>query len=359
MRMNWYIETDGYVKTYEKRAGAKAPSDIAEIYWLSGMKALIFPVFSAKAEVYKKFWLLTVGMFSWFKVFCRVHNGDVIFFRHPFYGKYLTYKWIPLIQRWKRCKFIVMIHDLESLRKKNNSNEEKTKSAGLFADKCLLKQFDAIICHNSVMKEYLISLGYCADKIICLEIFDYLTKANVKHRKQSEIPSIAIAGNLDMKKSGYIYKLDFPEDVLTIHLYGVNFEASRASSNLNYHGSFEAEELSEYLSGDFGLVWDGISTETCTGNTGEYLRYNNPHKLSLYLASNMPVIVWEESATADFVISRNVGFTVKSLNEIPEKIRTLSSVDYQMMCDAAQREGKKLRSGYYTKRAIDQALRVI
>ena len=67
--MNWYIETDGYVKTYEKRAGAKAPSDIAEIYWLSGMKALIFPVFSAKAEVYKKFWLLTVECFPGLRCF--------------------------------------------------------------------------------------------------------------------------------------------------------------------------------------------------------------------------------------------------------------------------------------------------
>ena len=357
--MKWYIETDGKAKIYEKNAGSKAPSDIAEIYRQSGMKELIFPVFLVKLEAFKKFWLLTVGMFSWFKVLCRVHKGDVIFFKHPFYGKHLTYRWIPLIRRWKSCRFIVLIHDLESLRKGDNNYKEKTNSVSLFADKCLLKQFDAIICHNPVMKEYLVSLGYCADKIICLEIFDYLTEADVKHRERSEFPSIAIAGNLGMKKSGYIYKLDFPKDVLTVHLYGRGFEASRASLNLNYHGSFEAEELPKYLAGDFGLVWDGISTETCAGNTGEYLRYNNPHKLSLYLASNMPVIVWRESAAADFVISRNLGFAVKSLNEISEKIRALSPADYQMMCDAAQREGEKLRSGYYTRKAIEQALRVI
>lgn len=286
-------------------------------------------------------------------------KGRCDFFKHPFYGFRLTYLWISFIRKWKGCRFIVLIHDINSLRKGGNNYTKEINSTGRFADNQLLKQFDAVICHNDRMKEYLVSLGHRADKIICLEIFDYLTEVNVSDRSLSGVPSIAIAGNLGEKKSGYIYKLDFPKDILTVHLYGRGFEASEASANLVYHGSFEPEELPQYLTGDFGLVWDGISIETCAGNTGQYLRYNNSHKLSLYLASNMPVIVWDEAAMAEFVLSKNLGFTVKSLAEIPERINALSPSQYQEMCEAARKEGEKLRNGYYTKKAIEQALQVI
>ena len=50
------------------------------------------------------------------------------------------------------------------------------------------------------------------------------------------------------------------------------------------------------MEGSFGLVWDGISVETCAGVYGEYLKVNNPHKTSLYLASGIPVIIWKEAA---------------------------------------------------------------
>ena len=56
-------------------------------------------------------------------------------------------------------------------------------------------------------------------------------------------------------------------------------------------GSFLPDELPSALEGSFGLVWDGDSSKTCSGVFGEYLRYNNSHKASLYLASGFPIIV--------------------------------------------------------------------
>lgn len=360
--MKWYITTNGYARTHRKNAGSKAPSDIAEICRRSGMRPLLFQPFprDAKSEVYMKLWLLTIGIFPWLQVFLSVQKGDVVFFQHPLYGNRFINQLIPFIRKKKECRFIVIIHDLESLRRRIGSNYTKEKErTDQLADNQLLRQFDAVICHNAVMKKYLVSQRFCPDKIICLELFDYLTAVKTKKKKRSDIPSIAIAGNLNPKKSGYIYKLKYPKDTLTVHLYGIEYDASQAWSGLNYHGSFEPEELPRYLQGDFGLVWDGISVETCSGNTGEYLRYNNPHKISLYLASNMPVIVWKESALADFVITENLGFAVDSLDEIPERIKSLSSSEYQGMCDAVQKEGEKLRNGYYTEKAINQALQII
>lgn len=58
--------------------------------------------------------------------------------------------------------------------------------------------------------------------------------------------------------------------------------------------SLAAEELPGALVQSFGLVWDGNSMDTCTGNYGSYLRINDPHKVSLYLSSGLPIIVGQK-----------------------------------------------------------------
>ena len=352
--MKWYITTTGFTKDQKQNAGEKAPKDIAEICWHLGMKALRFQPFPCKlfSNLYKKIWLLTIGTFPWLKMYFSVHMGDIILYQHPMYGNRLVNQFIPFIKKYKKCKFIALVHDLDSLRKGN-------EGANYIADNILLKQFDVIICHNSAMKKYLISQGFRAENVICLKMFDYLSSCHSCHDNLSPVPSIAIAGNLNPQKSKYIYQINYPQNVLEIHLYGVGFNENMASNNMNYHGSFEPEDLPDHLVGDFGLVWDGCSVETCAGNTGEYLKYNNPHKVSLYLASNMPVIVWKKSALADYVCKKNLGFTVNSLDEIPGYIRTLKPEEYNKMCEAVREEGQKIRSGYYTRQALKRAYNLL
>ncbi len=359
--MNWYVTTDSYAEMFQKNAGSKAPADIVEICRKCGMRPLIFHRFpmEKRSILYKKMWLLTVGIFPWIKLFLQARKGDIIILPHPFQGNRFRSLWIPFMRKWKGCRFVALIHDIGILRNNGNNFGNKIGKTALFADGKLLKKYDAVICHNDRMKKYLSDKGLSSDRIVCLEIFDYLTETNAAKRKWSVVPSIVIAGNLNRSKSGYIYEIDLKSNSnLIVHLYGRGFDEAYASSKMSYHGAFEPEELPAHLEGDFGLVWDGTSIKTCAGSTGEYLRYNNPHKLSLYLASNMPVIVWEDAAAADFVLSRKVGFTVKALDEIPEKIRKLSADEYERMCAAAGEEGKKLRNGYYTKKALRQALEI-
>ena len=360
--MKWYITTKGYAKVNRKNAGAKAPKDIAEICERFGMYPLKFYPFpcDVRSNLYKKLWLITIGAFPWLKVFWTVHKGDIILYQHPLYGSRLIRRVVPLIKKYRGCKFIALIHDLESLRQGTGVSRSKCREqTNYIADNILLKQFDVVICHNRIMREYLISQGVDPEKVICLEVFDYLASCTSGRGELSQIPSIAVAGNLSPKKSNYIYQMYYSKDQLTVHLYGAGFDKGMAAENMNYHGSFEPEKLPDSLIGDFGLVWDGCSTETCAGNTGEYLRYNNPHKISLYLASNMPVIVWKESALADYVCKNKLGFAVASLDEIAKQIRTLSSRDYKTMCESARHEGEKLRNGYYTKQALQKAIHLI
>ena len=137
---------------------------------------------------------------------------------------------------------------------------------------------------------------------------------------------------------------------------GVNYTENKEISNIHYLGAFESDEVPYQLKSGFGLVWDGTSIETCDGPTGNYLRYNNPHKLSLYLSSGLPVIVWKESALAAFVTSQKIGLVISSLYELPDILDTLSEKQYQEFVENIQEVREKLKKGFYLKKAINEIL---
>lgn len=354
-----YIDLDR-----EKRntAGAKAPDDIAELCALRGYKRYVVPNFpTGKNKIYQKVWLAMICTGWWAKLGKQLRNEDIVIFQHPMYGKRVAAKMITKIKRKVNCKFIAVIHDLESLRGGIEGVINKNVRTNHYGDNDLLMRFDAIICHNEHMRQYMIKQGFNADKLVNLEIFDYLCETEGIAHSKTEKPSIAIAGNLAIGKCGYIYSIcdgEHNKDLI-VHLYGNNFPEEAVTENLIWHGSFKPEELPKHLTGDFGLVWDGTSAEICAGNTGEYLRYNNPHKTSLYLAAGMPVIVWSQAAIADFITSRKVGITVDGLYDLEKALCSVLSDDYADMKRNAETVAQELRRGFYFYNALDKCLRLI
>ena len=110
---------------------------------------------------------------------------------------------MPIIQR-KGCYFIALIHDLESLRGGIEGFVRKKRRTNEIGDNILLKHFDAVICHNQHMKDYLVSKGFASERLFVLEIFDYLTDEPCILTSEQDQLSIAIAGNLASSKCGYI-----------------------------------------------------------------------------------------------------------------------------------------------------------
>ena len=358
----YYIEV---AREDRNTAGAKAPRDIAAICKKNGYQEILLPYFpKEKNKIYQKLWLVFVAGYHWMKIMNRVKKDDIVIFQHPIYGNRLSEKMIPMIQQKKGAKFIALIHDLESLRGGIANVIKNNVKTNEIADNALLKHFDAIICHNEKMRQYMIAQGFEADKLVNLDIFDYLSESEGVKPVKGEKPSIAIAGSLARGKCGYIHTMASKKEGrntgLTINLYGSSYEPDEDSEeNMIWHGSFKPEELPEYLKGDFGLVWDGITYETCAGNTGEYLKYNNPHKTSLYLSSGMPVAVWKQAAIADFVLKNNVGIAVENLADIEKIIASLTVEEYQTICKNVEDVSAKLKDGYYTMRAINEAIEKI
>lgn len=347
-------------KAHELSAGTKAPGDIAQICSANGYQIIHWGLFPfQKSALYKKVWLLLHVHTQWLKIYTQCKKDDLVLYQHPSYGYKPSISWIRKCKK-KGIKFIALIHDLESLRKGIENSASFNAARSNLADNAYLKEYDAVICHNDRMRTYLINCGFVPEKLVSLEIFDYLTDGKLIDRKRSEKASIAIAGNLAVEKSQYIYDFlgDEKQNDLIVNLYGIRYKET-GSKTLVYHGSFGAEELCGVLEGDYGLVWDGNSPDGCLGNTGEYLKYNNPHKTSLFLASGMPVIVWSQSAMADFVRKYKVGIIVDNLYELSNMINNVTDQEYAEICENTKKVASLLRSGYFLKTALGKCEEII
>lgn len=74
-------------------------------------------------------------------------------------------------------------------------------------------------------------------------------------------------------------------------LYGNGFEPDKFEGQVDHKGYTRSDDLIATAEGEYGLVWYGSSLEGGVGPEGEYLQYNAPHKLSLYIRCGLPVII--------------------------------------------------------------------
>ena len=333
-------------------AASKARNDIETVACEKGFERLLFQgQITGEGNILKWFQLLRETFRNWNHLMTNTKTGSMILLQYPMLpvkSAYLIRFLLPLSQKRKKLKFTAFIHDIDALRGFHGK-------MGKYWGEKILPLFDLIVCHNEPMKKYLTENGIPEEKIIVLGIFDYLTNESCQSHNKND--GITIAGNLSPEKSGYISRLiEAEHGKISIHLYGKGLE--NVPPEVVYHGVFPPEILPSCLCGAYGLVWDGNSTETCAGPTGEYLRYNNPHKISLYLAAGMPVIIWKQAALATFVEEKGVGFTIESLDEIKRKIDSISDQQYNEMKKNAQRIGERLREGYYSRAAIEKAIEI-
>lgn len=270
----------------------------------------------------------------------KMRNADVLFVQYPA----IENRMLDLLFRNMnpRGVSIALIHDLPSIQGMREGNRE--------LELYHLKHFTHLIVHNKKMEAYVRDMGYEGD-IISLELFDYLHDAQ-RHVRQNEFSAtISVAGNL--KKGNYLLSLDQIKGV-NFDLYGIKGDMDFTKmANVKYKGMLPSDEIVYQLTGDYGLVWDGDSLESCSGVYGEYLLINNPHKLSMCMAAGKPVITWEKAAISDFVNREGIGICVDSLTD-------LNDIDlkenYCTLKENVLRIKDKVANGYYLQSALDKII---
>lgn len=337
------------VKEIYNHAGSKAVEDVCAFAAESGYEPLYI---RQRVKDTGKVALIRnqIGFFTdWLRALGRVKKGSLLLVQNPFKRKHLgRFCLLRFFKKIKKLTIISLIHDVEELRLSCYRDFSSTEFEFMKSNS------DYFIVHNKVMKQYFVDRGFEEDRLTDLGIFDYgmPDEKNVTEVPETEKADVVIAGNLDPAKCPYIYKLFHIKNKFTLNLYGPDYDEKNKSEYITYRGSFPAEKVPYILNGRFGLIWDGDNINECTGETGNYLQYNNPHKTSLYLVSGIPVIIWEKAALSSFVKENNLGITINSLEEIREKVYSLSEEDYHKMLENARHMAKKLKDGYHTKKAL-------
>lgn len=329
----------------ENNAGNKARVDATSIFEKNGIKELVcrkLPPKNGESIFYKirRYFDLKSGM-------KRMENisGARIYVQYPIK---VTKRMMPSYKKMiEKNQLIYLVHDLESIRMAKGKQDIETEISKLNAA-------DTVILHNRRMIRCLEENGLLS-KTFELKIFDYLKETTDEQIHDVQKCSVAFAGNLD--KSNFLTEWISMPRQYKLELYGLlsqeNLDTYKKHNNLIYHGSLSPDEISKKVEGSFGLVWDGTSVETCEGNFGEYLKLNNPHKCSLYLAAGMPVIVWSKSAMADFVKEHGIGVCVENLHDIDKVFNNMSDVEYHKILINVKKIQKLIVNGSFLTDCIN------
>lgn len=268
-----------------------------------------------------------------FTIGFSIKKNSLVVFHFPFLAT--AYQLVLKILKWRSIKTVALIIDIDGLRDKDTDLFKSEINS--------LSKFNFIIAHNKAMQFKLLEFIPSA-KIFTIGLFDYPIKATINQHPFST--TICFAGNIS--KALFVYQL-YKIEGLQFNIYGAGYDKNLNNNNsFNYQGVVQPADLPHTIQASFGLVWDGDSIENCDA----YLSYNNPHKLSLYLAAELPVIVWKHSAVADFIETNHLGFTVNSLHEIHAKISSITLDEYAIMKQQVAFIGNQFSNGFYLRKVL-------
>ncbi len=288
-------------------ASSKAPADISTLAKEAGYKELVvfnnFPhskLLGYICFMFRAFWLSK-----------KLKSKSTILFQYPF----VNAKLIPTaLKMFRRHHLVGLIHDINSVRVDGDLSDDERKA---------LSGFNEIYAHSENMKSYLEERLPQGIQYHVLGCFPYFAGKNKVERHLSK--TVCFAGNLN--KSVFLTQFVHEKKDLDILLYGYSDNLEKFGGKATYLGSFRPDQI-DNIQGSWGLVWDGDRTDCCGGNFGEYLKIIAPHKFSMYLAAELPVIVWKKSAMAELVEKYQLGITVDCLSEISERIEAIDESGY-------------------------------
>ena len=335
-------QTDYSVQSGDRfNASSKAREDISLIFERNGAKKYNIYIRFASRKLTK---LYTIARYV--RLILSLRKGDELIVQYPVYRVFVKsfFKVVKIVKR-KGVKLTFIIHDLNYLRglDRGISKEDFLKPLYLA---------DLIVAHTPNMRDHLIGENITSP-INIIYLFDYLTDDTYRERSRllENRDTVVYAGNL--KKSAFL------KEAVNCHFKNVRFNIYGYARNVpvfrdgfDYKGAFEPEQTS-YIEGGWGLCWDGESVDSCEGKWGEYLRYNSPHKLSLYLAAGIPVIVWKESALAPYIVSNKIGIAISSLRELDMILPAITKEEYLDTLDRVMSFSVKIRKGDMTMTACN------
>ena len=357
--MDYYVDTRQRDFDQLRISGSKGHADFFDVLNNMGLNCIRIPTLrhSDRITITERITLEMQLRKAWRHSLKDIGAGDRLILHSPPSEKFIGLTAVMREVKERGCKICAVVFDTEQFYMPQYKRAAMLKHIlDRKLENSLFSIADVVVAHTEVMKNMLTNRGIDKTKIICAGAWDHLMDEgfdieNTHCRIRQDMP-IVFCGNLEKNKSGFLYSQNINA---RIDLYGPGYTGSE-SDTVAYKGVFRSEELVDRIEGSYGLVWDGPSCESCTGTYGEYLLYNIPHKVSFYLASGLPIIIWDKAAMADLILSEGCGLTVRNLSEIKQKTDSVDLYEYQKMREAAMRVGDAMRTGNYIKSFMEKAL---
>ena len=320
-------------------ARSKAREDVNQIAQSQGFKLFLINTRTTTEQSASHHSPLNKLFYNIRKLFVLIHSilsikrDTLVLFQYPFapFGEFFTLFFCRCLRK-KKCHLVVLVHDLVHYRETEEFDKTEIKT---------LNTASELIVHTPQMQQLFKEHG--VDRPCrFLWLFDYLTDEIPIVGNQTN--SIAFAGALD--KSVFLKKLrEIRCEGVQLHLYGGEpSDIAEYPEWMKYLGRFSPENVT-VLNEGWGLAWDGLGIESLQGVIGNYLKYISPHKVSLYIAAGIPVIISKESALAEFVEQNKLGITISSLLELDQRILNQNQEELQVIRKHVAEMSETLRKG--------------
>ena len=285
------------------------------------------------------------------KLGLTVKPGDIVVLQYPI-KKYFSF--ICDEAHARGAKVVALIHDLGSMRRRKLTVKKEISR---------LMHADYVIASNATMRDWLSQQGY-KHGLGALQLFDYRSVSvctKTREDGRTALPRIVYAGALSPRKNRFLIDMQTIAKSYDLEIIGnkEGLPGLESSEHVHLHDFMAPEDFIAHAPGDYGLVWDGDSLTTCSGNFGEYLRWNSPHKASFYLRAGLPLIVWKQSALAPIVESMEIGILIDRLDELDDRLAAVTEEQYGIMYVKAQQVSQLLKSGACFKAASQKAVKAL
>ena len=289
-----------------------------------------------KSSAISSFFYNIRKLFILFQSVISIKRGTLVLLQYPFspFGEMFTLFFCRCLRR-KNCHLVILVHDIVHFRESEVFNNTETK---------ILNSASELILHTPQMRKLFTENGIDRPSRL-LWLFDYLTdEVPNKDNNSKKSNSVAFAGALD--KSEFFKNLkNISYTDVQLHLYGNKPSDTAEYPNwIKYIGRFSSENVT-MLTEEWGLTWDGDSIKALHGPLGNYLKYNSSHKVSLYIAAGIPVIISKESALAEYVEKNKLGITISSLLELDKRISEFDKEELQIIRKNVAEMSTVLRKG--------------
>lgn len=271
-------------------------------------------------------------------------KDDVLFLQYPV-KKYFSF--LCHIAHLKGARTVSLIHDLGSFRRKKLTIQKEINR---------LSNSDYIIASNEKMKGWLEEHGL-QKPVGALGLFDYRSESKCSEEvTEREQVKVVYAGALSMKKNSFLIELSKTLNHWQLLVCGnkEGLQGLQDNPQITYQGFVPSEEFIKHIDADFGLVWDGDSLDGCSGEYGQYLKWNSPHKVSFYLRAGLPLIIWKEAAVAPIIEKAGAGITISSLEELDDKLANLTPEQKKEMKKQAVNLAQKLNKGGFLTKTLKE-----